>query len=95
MHDLTVSGIPGERGDQCAISRRKVLAWAAGQVHDDDELLARVLISTWALATGRILRGDVPPQMLSASELLDFWADEQMTADHAAGAGHLSPVGPQ
>lgn len=95
MHDLTVLGIPGERGGQGAISRRKVLAWAAGQIHDDDELLARVLITNWALATGRVLRGDVPPQMLSAGELLDFWADEQMTADLAARTGELSPAGPR
>lgn len=91
MHDLTGSGIPG----QGAISRRKVLAWAAGQIHDDDELLARVLITSWELATGRVLRGDVPPPMLSASELLDFWADEQMMAGRATHTGELSPAGPR
>jgi len=57
--------------------------WAASHVHDDDEILARLLIISWTLATGRTLRGDVPPQMLSAEELISFWADEQMTADHA------------
>jgi hypothetical protein len=59
--------------------------WAASHVHDDDEILARLLIISWTLATGRTLRGDVPPQMLSAEELISFWADEQMTADHAPG----------
>ena len=95
MHDITVSGMPSGRGVSGAISRRKVLAWAAGQIHDDDELLARVLITNWTLATGRVLRGDVPPQMLSASELLEFWADEQMTADQATQAGELSPAWPR
>ncbi len=94
MEDITGSGVPGGRGDPGAISRRKILAWAAGQIHDDDELLARVLITNWTLATGRVLRGDVPPQMLSASELLDFWADEQMTADLAMYASALSPARP-
>jgi hypothetical protein len=58
---------------------------AVSHVHDDDEILARLLIISWTLATGRTLRGDVPPQMLSAEELISFWADEQMTADHAPG----------
>lgn len=43
--------------------------------HFDDTLLARVLISTWVLHTGRALRRDVPPGDLPAEELIDFWAD--------------------
>jgi hypothetical protein len=43
--------------------------------HFDDALLARVLISTWVLHTGRALRRDVPPSDLPAEELIDFWAD--------------------
>jgi class 3 adenylate cyclase len=43
---------------------------------DDDEVLATVLISTWSLATGRILRSDVPPDQLPEEELICFWADE-------------------
>jgi hypothetical protein len=41
----------------------------------DDALLARVLISTWVLHTGRALRRDVPPCDLPVEELIDFWAD--------------------
>jgi hypothetical protein len=41
----------------------------------DHTQLARVLISTWALHTGRVLRGDVPPDELPVDDLIDFWAD--------------------
>jgi hypothetical protein len=41
----------------------------------DDELIAFMLIRIWALTTGRTLRRDVPPDQLSAEELIDFWAD--------------------
>jgi hypothetical protein len=41
----------------------------------DDELIAYMLIRIWALATGRTLRRDVPPEQLSEEELIDFWAD--------------------
>jgi hypothetical protein len=85
LHDITVSSIPGERGS-CALPRMRLPGWAASHVHDDDEILARLLIISWTLATGRTLRSDVPPQMLSAEELISFWADEQMTADHAPGS---------
>ena len=43
--------------------------------HFDDTLLCRVLISTWALHTGRTLRRDVPPSELPVDELIAFWAD--------------------
>jgi hypothetical protein len=66
---------------------------AASHVHDDDEILARLLIIGWTLASGRTLRGDVPPQMLSAEELISFWADEQLTADQAPGPRpHTRPL---
>jgi hypothetical protein len=42
----------------------------------DDELLARLLIDTWTLTTGRMLRSDVPPQELTEQELIVFWADD-------------------
>jgi hypothetical protein len=42
----------------------------------DDELIARLLIHTWTLATGKTLRCDVPPHELTKDELIDFWADE-------------------
>lgn len=37
-----------------------------------------MLILTWALATGRTLRADVPPAELGTAELIAFWADDQM-----------------
>ena len=40
--------------------------------------LARVLISTWSLHTGRVLRGDVPPDELPAEDLIEFWADPML-----------------
>lgn len=45
----------------------------------DDHVLAAVLIRMWALASGRTLRSDVPPDQLSEEELIAFWADD-MTA---------------
>jgi len=44
----------------------------------DDELLARLLIDTWTLTTGKMLRGDVPPQELTEEELIDFWSDDHL-----------------
>jgi hypothetical protein len=57
-----------------------------------DDFLAALLIRMWALASGRTLRSDVPPDQLSAEELIAFWADD-MTSQagrHArpGGAGH-------
>jgi hypothetical protein len=43
----------------------------------DDELIVRLLVRTWMLATGKELREDVPPQELSPEELIDFWSDDQ------------------
>jgi hypothetical protein len=65
--------------------------WADSHVHDDDENLARVLITSWTLATGRTLRTDVPPHMLSTDELIGFWADAQM-ADRAVPADDAAPA---
>ena len=42
----------------------------------DDELIARLLIHTWTLTTGKTLRCDVPPHELTEEELIDFWTDE-------------------
>ncbi len=41
-----------------------------------DKVLAAVLIRMWALASGRSLRRDVPPDQLSTEELIAFWADD-------------------
>lgn len=50
-----------------------------------DAVLAAVLIRMWALASGRTLRRDVPPDQLSAEELIAFWADDMTppTGRHA------------
>jgi hypothetical protein len=41
-------------------------------------VLARVLITSWTLTTGRTLRMGVPPHSHSAEELISFWADDQI-----------------
>jgi hypothetical protein len=43
----------------------------------DDELIARLLIHTWTLTTGKVLRCDVPPHELTEEELIDFWSDDR------------------
>ena len=43
---------------------------------NEDALLARLLITSWSLATGRTLRAGVPPQSLTEEELISFWADD-------------------
>ena len=48
-------------------------------VFKEDELLARVLITSWSLTTGCTLRG-VPPQSLTEDELISFWADDHIPA---------------
>ena len=40
-------------------------------------MLARVLITSWSLATGRTLRS-VAPQALTEDELISFWADDKI-----------------
>ena len=77
MQDTTVSGIRFG-SDSCAKPRSIILSLAV-QHANHDELLARVLITSWSLATGRILRG-APPQSLSEDELIDFWADDHIPA---------------
>ncbi|MGI8334439.1 hypothetical protein ACRYCC_31190 [Actinomadura scrupuli] len=52
----------------------------------DDELLALILIATWASRTGRLLPADVPPHDLTEQELIDFWVDDQLPTDHHAAA---------
>jgi hypothetical protein len=45
---------------------------------NEDELLARVLITSWTLATGRTLPPGVPPHSHTEEELISFWADDQI-----------------
>lgn len=43
---------------------------------DADDRLAWLLVRMWALASGRTLRADVPPDELTEDELIGFWADD-------------------
>ena len=76
MQDTTVSSI-GRASDSSAIARHKISSHSVYRV-DEDELLARVLMTSWSLATGRTLRAGVPPQSLTEEELISFWADDQI-----------------
>jgi hypothetical protein len=44
----------------------------------DDKALALSLFATWAARTGRVLR-PVPMHELTAEELIEFWADDQIS----------------
>jgi hypothetical protein len=46
--------------------------WSPGDI-----ALARALFTVWAARTGRVLRA-VPVTDLTADELVDFWADDQL-----------------
>ena len=43
----------------------------------DSAVVALILFTTWAARTGRVLR-DVPVSELTADELVEFWADDQL-----------------
>jgi hypothetical protein len=77
MQDTTVSRMCFA-SDYSAKSRRRIFSRAVRHANED-ELLARVLITSWSLATGRTLRG-VPPQWLTEDELISFWADDHIPA---------------
>jgi hypothetical protein len=89
MQDTTVSGIH-DAGDSGANARRRFFSRAVYRPNED-ELLARVLITSWSLATGRTLRAGVTPQSLTEDELISFWADDQIARPHAAGTGCQPP----
>ena len=59
---------------------------------EEDALLARVLITSWSLASGRTLRSDVPPQQLTEDELIAFWADDADYTDDADDADAVPPA---
>jgi hypothetical protein len=61
---------------------------------EEDALLARVLITSWSLASGRTLRSDVPPQQLTEEELIAFWADDADYADDADDRDAVPPADP-
>ena len=71
MHDTTVSHRPCASDSGAMLRRNLGVDWG-----NEDELLARVLITSWTLATGRTLRTGVAPHSLSADELISFWADD-------------------
>jgi len=77
MQDTTVSG-RRFASDSGVKPGRSIFSWAVRH-GNEDELLARVLITSWSLATGRTLRA-VPPQSLTEDELISFWADDHIPA---------------
>jgi hypothetical protein len=92
MQDTTVSSIL-RASDSGANARRRFFSRAVRHA-DEDELLARVLITSWSLTTGRTLRTGVRPQSLTEDELISFWADDQIgVASRALAAEPVSAVG--
>ncbi|HEY7489452.1 MAG TPA: hypothetical protein VH912_33750 [Streptosporangiaceae bacterium] len=55
---------------------------------DDSDVVAMALYAIWAIRTGRTLR-NAPISELTAEELEDFWADDQLW-DHE---GAVFPAG--
>ena len=89
MHDTSGSAT-SRAGETGAIRRRTPASRTADHdARDDDADLARLLITSWMLATGRALRADVPPHLLSQDELITFWADDQLAA---AGEAPAAPA---
>jgi hypothetical protein len=84
MQDTTVSGLRFA-SDSGVKARRRFLS-RTPRYSGEDELLARVLITSWSLATGRTLRS-AAPQTLTEDELISFWADDKI-----ASAGCQLPV---
>jgi hypothetical protein len=74
MQDTTVSDLD-HASDSGANARRRFLSRTVYHATEDD-LLARVLITSWSLTTGRTLRAGVTPQSLTEDELISFWADD-------------------
>lgn len=84
MQDTTVSGLRFA-SDSAVKVRRRFLS-RTPRSFGEDELLARVLITSWSLTTGRTLRS-AAPQTLTEDELITFWADDKI-----ASAGCQQPV---
>jgi hypothetical protein len=89
MQDTNVSDIR-RAGNSGANSRRGFFGRVVYRP-GEDELLARVLIASWSLTTGRTLRAGVAPQSLTEEELISFWADEVIAAPGVAGPGCQPP----
>ena len=84
MQDTTVSGL--RFASDSGVKARRGFFSRTPRYSGEDELLARVLITSWSLATGRTLRS-VAPQALTEDELISFWAD-----DTIASAGCQLPL---
>jgi len=76
MKDTTVSGTHYASGSG-ANTRGRFFSRAVRHA-SEDELLARVLITSWSLATGRTLRAGAAPQSLTEDELISFWGDDHI-----------------
>ena len=61
-----------------------------GADHADD-LLAAILTTNWALATGRTLPAGVSPRSLSEEDLIGFWADDRVASASGAVSGAGQP----
>jgi hypothetical protein len=56
-----------------------------------DDLLAAILITNWALATGRTLPAGISPRSLSEEDLISFWPDDRMASASGATPGAGQP----
>jgi hypothetical protein len=84
MQDTTVSGL--RFASDSGVKGRLRFLGRTPRYSGEDELLARVLITSWSLATGRTLRS-AAPQTLTEDELISFWSDDKI-----ASAGCQRPV---
>jgi hypothetical protein len=102
VYDTTVLRPFGAR-DSFAITQRDPRSEKSGtgvagtkepgtQAADDaDDLLAAILTTSWALATGRTLPAGVSPRSLSEDDLISFWADDRMASAGGAVSGAGQP----
>lgn len=56
----------------------------------EDDLIADMLISMWALQSGRFLRRGIRPDQLSEEELISFWADDLTPETGSCGPGQAA-----
>jgi len=77
MQDTTVSVLRFASDSRVNVRRR--FSGRTARPSGEDELLARVLITSWSLATGRTLRS-FSPQSLTEDELISFWADDEIAS---------------
>ena len=97
MYDTTVLRPFGAR-DSSAITQRDPRPEdpGIGEHETDaadraDDLLAAILITNWALATGRTLPAGISPRSLSEEDLISFWADDRMASASGASPGAGQP----